>query len=140
MTQPLHATAVVRHGPGGWRGVLLRGTPGSGKSDMALRLIDAGWRLVADDYAHVFASDGRLFACTPDRIAGRIEARGLGIVPLPYHPVARIILLVDCAQTPAERLPDADFETVAGISLPRLTLDVRPASAVVTLGLAIERL
>lgn len=140
MTAPLHASAVVRHGPQGWRGVLLRGASGAGKSDMALRLIDAGWRLVADDYAHVFASGGGLFASTPDPIAGRIEARGLGIVPLPFRPVARIVLLVDCVQSPVERLPETEQETVAGIRLPRLTLDVRPASAVVTLGLAIERL
>lgn len=140
MTAPLHATAVVRHGPQGWRGILLRGPSGSGKSDMALRLIDAGWRLVADDYVHVFASGGGVFACTPERIAGRMEARGLGIVPLSFRPVARIVLLVDCIQAPAERLPDEDRETLAGVSLARLTLDVRPASAVVTLGLAIERL
>lgn len=140
MTAPVHATAVVRHGRQGWRGVLLRGASGAGKSDMALRLIDAGWSLVADDYVHVFASGGGLFACAPDRIAGRIEARGLGVVSLPFRSVGRILLVADCIQAPPERLPEPERETLAGISLPRLMLDVRPASAVVTLGLAIERL
>ncbi len=140
MTDLVHATAVVRRGPQGWRGVLLRGPSGSGKSDMALRLIDAGWDLVSDDYTHVFASGGALHACPPERIAGRIEARGLGLIDRLWRPVARIILLADCVQATPERLPQAEQETVAGISLPRLTLDVRPASAVVTLGLAIERL
>lgn len=137
---PVHASAVVRYRPGGWRGVLLRGPSGSGKSDMALRLIDAGWQLVADDYAWVWASNGGLHACPHARIEGRIEARGLGLVSLPWRPVARILLIADCIQTSPERLPEPERETLAGVCLPRLTLDVRPASAVVTLGLAIDRL
>ncbi|MEG0819600.1 MAG: serine kinase, partial [Brevundimonas sp.] len=52
MTQPLHATAVARYSPAGWRGVLIQGPSGVGKSDLALRLIGQGWRLVADDWTH----------------------------------------------------------------------------------------
>ena len=107
---------------------------------MALRLIDAGWRLVADDYSHVWASGDGLYACAPDRIAGRIEARGLGIVDAAARPVARVCLLVDCVQDASERLPEPLFETVAGVRLPRLVLDIRPASAACTLALAIDRL
>ena len=140
MSQPVHATAVARFGPGGWRGVLLRGPSGAGKSDLALRLIDAGWRLVADDYAHVWGSGDGLYACAPDRIAGRIEARGLGILEAATRPVARISLLVDCVQSAPERLPEPAFETVADVRLPHLILDIRPASAVQTLALAIDRL
>lgn len=107
---------------------------------MALRLIDAGWRLVADDYSHVWVSGGALYACAPDRIAGRIEARGLGILDEATRPVARVSLLVDCVHLPPERLPEPAFETVADLRLPRLVLDVRPASAALTLALAIDRL
>lgn len=107
---------------------------------MALRLIDAGWRLVADDYCHVWASGDVLHACAPDRIAGRIEARGLGLVDVVTRPVVRVSLLVDCVQVTPERLPEPVFEIVAGVRLPRLVLDIRPASAVRTLALAIDRL
>lgn len=131
---------MARAGPRGWRGVLLRGGSGAGKSDLALRLIEAGWRLVADDYAHVWASGGALYACAPDRIAGRIEARGLGILGVAALPLARIVLLVDCRQEPAERLPEPKWDRAAGLCLPHLVLDVRPASAPLTLGLAMDRL
>jgi len=140
LTQPIHATAVARFGPAGWRGVLLRGPSGSGKSDLALRLIDAGWRLIGDDYVHVWASGGALYAAAPDRIAGRIEARGLGVLEAPARPVARIVLAADCVQAAPERLPEPAFETLAGLRLPRLGIDVRPASATRTLALAIDRL
>jgi len=140
MTQPRHCTVVARHRPSGWRGVLLCGPSGAGKSDLSLRLIDAGWRLVADDYAHVWASAGSVYAAAPEKIAGRIEARGFDIVAAGWRPSARIVLVVDCVQTATERLPEPQWETVAGVRLPRLILDIRPASAPVTLGHVIDRL
>lgn len=139
-TQPLHCTVVTRRSSAGWRGVLLCGPSGSGKSDLALRLIDANWRLVADDYACVWSSDGVLYAAPPERIAGRIEARGLDVVGMGWRPVTRVALRVDCVQAATERLPEPAWDTVAGVRLPRLSLDIRPASAPVTLGLAIDRL
>ena len=118
MTPPLHATVVARPGPTGWRGALLRGPSGAGKSDLALRLIDAGWRLVADDYAHVWASGEAVYAATPDRIAGRIEARGLDILPVGWRPSVRIVLVVDCVQTQPERMPEPPIGSpaFAGVS------------------------
>ena len=56
--QPIHATAVARHTPAGWRGALIQGPSGVGKSDLALRLIGQGWRLIADDWTHLWASSG----------------------------------------------------------------------------------
>ena len=140
MTPPLHATAVARAGPTGWNGVLLRGPSGAGKSDLALRLIDAGWRLVGDDYVHVFASGEGLYACPPATLAGRIEARSIGILDVAWRPSVRIVLLVDCRQTTPDRMPEPDWETLAGVRVPRLSLDIRPASATRTLGFAIDRL
>lgn len=140
MTPPIHATAVARPGANGWRGVLLTGPSGAGKSDLALRLIASGWRLVCDDYAHVWASGGALYAAAPERIAGRIEARGLGIIDRPALVLTRIALVVACVQTPVERLPEPASQTLCGLSLPRLELDIRPASAAAVLTLAIDRL
>ena len=138
--QPVHGTVVARYGRRGWQGVLLRGPSGAGKSDMALRLIDAGWQLVADDYVHLWASGGGLYACPPDRIAGRMEARAFDIVTTNHRPTVRVVLIVDCDHTPPERLQGPERQTLAGIDLPCMTLDIRPASAIVTLGHVIDRL
>lgn len=136
--QPIHATAVARHTPAGWRGVLVQGPSGVGKSDLALRLIGQGWRLIADDWTHLWASDGALYAAAPDTITGKIEVRGLGIVAAPLRPLARIMLAVACTHEAVERLPEAAVWTWDGVTIPRLQLDPRPASAgqVVATGLA----
>jgi serine kinase of HPr protein (carbohydrate metabolism regulator) len=129
MTPPVHATAVARYGHSGWRAVLLTGPSGAGKSALALRLIGLGWRLVADDYCEVWASGGAVWAKAPTRIAGRIEARGLGIIPSPERPIARIALVVRCGHEPVERLPLPETTTVCGLALPRIVLDTRHVSA-----------
>ncbi|WP_292035040.1 MULTISPECIES: HPr kinase/phosphorylase [unclassified Brevundimonas] len=127
--QPLHATAVARHTPAGWRGVLIQGPSGAGKSDLALRLIAEGWRLVADDWTHIWVSNGALYGAAPPTIAGRIEVRGLGIVRVPQQSMARIVLAVQCTHDAVERLPEAATWTWEGVAIPRLRLDPRPASA-----------
>ena len=128
---PVHATTVARWNPAtGWTGVLITGPSGAGKSDLALRLIGRGWRLVADDYSHVFASAGALYATAPPRIAGRIEARGLGIVAVPHLGLVRLVLTVDCVDQAPERLPEPDRVPFAGLDLPRLKVIARHASAV----------
>ncbi|CAN5193390.1 HPr kinase/phosphorylase [soil metagenome] len=136
---PIHATAVACRIEGQWRGVLLTGPSGAGKSDLALRLIGEGWRLVADDYTEVWASAGAVFATAPVRIAGRIEARGVGIVDSAPRWISRIALVVACAQTPPERMPEPATSHIAGLDLPRLDLDTRPASATATLALALRQ-
>src|SRR3546814_14236208 len=73
--QTVHATTVALDGTG----VLLRGPAGSGKSDLALRLIDQGARLVADDRTALALEGGRIIARAPETIAGRTEVRGLEI-------------------------------------------------------------
>ena len=128
-TQPIHATAVARHTPAGWRGVLIQGPSGIGKSDLALRLIGQGWRLIADDWTHLWASDGALYAAAPATITGKIEVRGLGIVAAPLRPLARITMAVACTHEAVERLPEGAVWTWAGVTIPRLQLDPRPASA-----------
>ncbi len=120
--------------------MLLTGPSGAGKSDLALRLIASGWRLVADDYTHVWASGGGLYATAPERISGRIEARGLGILPAATLSVSRIVLVANGLQTPAQRLPEPGFQTLHGVRLPCLDLDIRPASAATLVALAIDRL
>lgn len=112
----------------GWRGVLLRGPSGSGKSDLALRLLERGWRLVGDDYVEVWASDGGLFAAPAPRIAGVMEVRGVGLTGAASVSLSRIVLVVDC-EAPVDRMPEPDSEMIDGVAVARLSLTALEASA-----------
>ena len=139
----VHATCVALRLGRRWRAVLLRGPSGAGKSDLALRLLDEGARLVADDRTDISVQGGHLVARAPATIAGLIEVRGQGIVGLP--PVrlaarAELALLVDLVP-PArvERMPTPARETLLGIDLPVLALAPFEASAAAKLRLALAR-
>src|SRR5215467_6063713 len=119
MTTLVHATCVALRRGHTWRAVLLRGPSGAGKSDLALRLIETGWRLVADDQTELSREGKRLFATAPARIAGMIEARGIGIVKVARDQFVRrapVALLVDLAHPERiERLPEPASETLLGV-------------------------
>jgi HPr kinase/phosphorylase len=108
-TANIHASCIVLHGAGDAFGapadcgVLLLGESGAGKSDLALRLISHGAKLVADDRVELFARDGALQAKTPKTLAGLIEVRGVGILSLPFQAQARIGLVVQLV--PREKMP-----------------------------------
>lgn len=140
MAELLHACAAALRLRGMWSGLLLTGPSGAGKSDLMLRLIDQGWRAAADDYAHVWASGGRLYARAPDRIAGRMEIRGQGITPIPALPVVRVDLIARCVDHAPERLPEAAFQSVAGACLPVIDIQARHASAPARLAVALRTL
>jgi len=121
----IHASAVLV----ATRAVLIRGPAGSGKSRLALALIEASRsgllvlaRLVADDRAHVEAVNGRLLVRPAETLAGLIEVRGLGLRRLPYEPVAVVGLVVDLAAADAQRLPETSNSVIEGIEVPRLAV------------------
>jgi serine kinase of HPr protein (carbohydrate metabolism regulator) len=117
--------------------VLLRGASGSGKSDLALRLVDAGAVLVADDQVRLECRDGRLFASPPAALAGLLEVRGLGIVRLPHRADAPVGLVVDLVgPDDVERLPEDGQVELASVTLARIRLTPFEASAVAKLRLA----
>ncbi|GAA0870344.1 hypothetical protein GCM10009116_21800 [Brevundimonas basaltis] len=139
--QPLHGTvAACWTTAAGWRGVLITGAPGAGKSDLALRLTGRGWRLVADDYAHVVASGGALYAIAPETIAGRMEARGVGVLTACARGLTRLSLTVELTDGKVERLPEAESRTFDGVSLQLLRLNGFEASAVEKVAAALARL
>lgn len=113
----LHASVVAF---GARNGVMITGPSGSGKSQLALALIEAGAKLVTDDQAITMVCDGQLFVRPPRPIAGLIEARGIGLLQLPYHPLAQIAWIVDLGLASAPRLPQPAWRRVQGIELPVL--------------------
>ncbi len=124
-SETVHATSVAIGGAA----VLLVGRSGSGKSDLALRLIDRGAELVSDDYTYLRRADGRLLASPPANIAGKIEVRGIGIVEMEHVRDLPVALIVDLDQAPV-RLPGAsEARTIAGVSVPAIGLSALEASA-----------
>jgi hypothetical protein len=135
----IHATAVALPVEGDWAGVLLRGPSGSGKSDLALRLIDEGARLVADDQTELGLNDGALTLRVPACIAGRMEVRGLGLVSVPTVEQAALVLVADLVPAAEiERLPVPQTVLLAGFSVALVRLAPFEASATAKLRLATQ--
>jgi HPr kinase/phosphorylase len=131
----VHASAVLA----GARAVLIRGPAGSGKSRLALALIEAAQsgllpfaRLVGDDRVHLEPCHGRLLVRPAPALAGLIEVRGLGIRRLAHEARAVVGLVVDLAAEDAERLPAGSDAMIAGIAVPRLAIasSIEPLPAV----------
>ena len=124
-SETLHASCVSIGG----RAVLIEGLSGSGKSDLALRLIDRGAALVSDDYTIVRRIDGKLIASAPPNIGGLIEVRGVGLVPMTFESDVPIALIASIATT-VERLPDLNStRIVAGVAIPTCLIAPLEASA-----------
>jgi HPr kinase/phosphorylase len=118
-------------------GVLLRGPSGSGKSDLALRAIAAGARLVADDRVALMRDGENLVASAPKELFGMIEIRGVGIVRMEAAETARVALVADLVEpTAVERLPEGRACEVEGVNLPWVALAPFECSAVAKLRFA----
>ena len=131
----VHASCVALDG----KGALLRGAPGAGKSDLALRLIEGGATLVADDQVALTSSGEILLAAPPARIAGLLEVRGIGIVSMEFVHQCRIRLVVDLVQPDTvERMPAAATVELCGHRIARVALAAFEAStpAKIRLGLS----
>jgi serine kinase of HPr protein (carbohydrate metabolism regulator) len=124
VSKTVHASCVAIGG----RAVLIRGPSGSGKSDLALRLIDRGAVLISDDYTALELRGGALLASPPDRIAGKIEVRGVGIVERAFAAAVPVALAIDLARHP-ERMPEPAAIEIAGIAIPSIGLSALEASA-----------
>ena len=144
----IHGTCLAIGG----EGVLLVGKPGSGKSDLALRLIDQvglglsghprGAVLVADDQVVIRRIEGTLVASAPASLSGKLEIRGLGIAELAVAAETRLRLAVRLTPaTEIERMPDlgsARME-ILGIGVPLILLDPQNASAPARLRAALDQ-
>ncbi len=130
----IHASCVAIGGAG----VLIEGAPGSGKSDLALRLIDAGATLVADDRVHLTRRSRALLASGPAPLAGLTEVRGVGIVRLAHASEIAVRLVVMLTDMQPERLPEPTTRTLAGVTVPAIALAAFEASAAAKVRVALK--
>lgn len=133
--ETVHASTVAIDG----RAVLITGPSGSGKSDLALRLIDRGFALVSDDRTVVRRDGDRLIASAPPQIAGKLEIRGIGIVEMKTEADVPVALLVELTSD-IPRLPDDCRERLLlDVPLPIVAIDSTTASAASKVALALDR-
>lgn len=112
----------------GGRALLIEGPPASGKSSLALALIERGAGLIGDDAVTLTCEGHRLVASPPPNIAGLLEVRGVGLVRMPVAPPAPVALILALGGTPPARLPEVPLarRTIAGIGIPVLAFDPGP--------------
>jgi serine kinase of HPr protein (carbohydrate metabolism regulator) len=131
-----HAGLIARRMGGVWRGVLIEGPSGAGKSDLALRALENGFRLVADDRVLAWASEGELYGRAPDTLRGMIEVRGVGVLRVEPVAFCRIVALARL-ETP-ERIPDLATQAILGIQVPLLAVAPFETSAPAKLSRAMQ--
>ena len=135
-SENLHASTVALDG----RAVLISGPSGSGKSDLALRLLDRGFVLVSDDRTIVRKEGSRLIASAPETIKGKLEVRGVGIVEMEHQRDVPIALVVELSSD-IQRLPDEGRERlILGAAIPLINVDAMTASAPSKVAVALDRL
>jgi serine kinase of HPr protein (carbohydrate metabolism regulator) len=134
--ETIHASTVALEG----RAVVITGPSGSGKSDLALRLLDRGFVLVSDDQTILKRDGDRLLALAPANIAGKLEIRGIGIVDMEALSEVPVALLAELTSD-IQRLPDDSRErTFLGVPLPLVSIDAMAASAPSKIALALDRM
>ena len=134
--ETIHATAVAISGAG----VLIRGKSGSGKSDLALRLIDRGAILISDDQVEISREDKTLWLSPPPRLAGKLEVRSLGIWPCDHLSGIELKLIIDLKDDP-DRFPlDKQVMILLGIHISSCTLNAMESSAAIKAEWALQRI
>jgi len=134
-SETIHASCVAL----GDAAVLIEGPSGTGKSDLALRLIDRGARLVSDDYTLLVRRDGMLIARPAANLAGKIEVRGIGIVEMPHVSDITVRLIVAIVETPARMPGPGRLRTIAGVAIREVALPSLEPSAAIKVELALAQ-
>ena len=135
-SENLHASCVASEG----RAVLISGPSGSGKSDLALRLLDRDFVLVSDDRTIVRKVGARLIASPPETIKGKLEIRGVGIVEVETVSNVPVALFVELTSD-IQRIPDDSRERlIMGTGIPLVSVDAMTASAASKVAMALGRL
>jgi len=134
--ETLHASTVATNG----RAVVITGPSGSGKSDLALRLIDRGFALVSDDRTVVKRDGDRLVAASAPNIGGKLEIRGIGIVDVESVSDVAVALIVEL-KSDIDRIPDDSRDRlILGVPVPLISIDAMTASAAAKVAFALDRM
>ena len=121
----IHATCINLEG----LGLLLRGPSGSGKSDLALRMMENNSQLIADDRVDLTLEDGVLIARAPSCRRGLLEVRGVGVIEVPYSNSIQILGIINLVENnKIQRMPVPRMEFLLGVKIPSYQLDPWEAS------------
>ncbi|MEE2694817.1 MAG: HPr kinase/phosphatase C-terminal domain-containing protein [Pseudomonadota bacterium] len=123
----LHSTAVVLDD----NGVLIIGESGSGKSDLALRLIDGGATLISDDITICKKKNDKVYLSSPIETKGLLEVREVGIITVPFVNGIKLKMVVRLTEKNLNRNPNKNFTRVLGVRVPLLLINGKSPSAVV---------
>jgi serine kinase of HPr protein (carbohydrate metabolism regulator) len=139
---------MIRHGglvalrqDGTWQGALIEGLSGSGKSDLALRALQDGLRLISDDRTLVWACGERVYGRAPETLRDLMEVRSVDVIREPSLPLAQVVVVIRCVSEPraAPRLHDGEVEMICDLPLPVVELWPFELSAVTKLRRSITR-
>ena len=135
--ETIHCSTVTKDG----RAVMITGPSGSGKSDLTLRLLDRGFKLVSDDQTIIKKDADKVVASAPPTIAGKLEVRGIGIVDMERVENVPVALIVELTSSEIQRLPDDSRERpLLGVKIPLVSVDAMTASAPSKVALALDRM
>ena len=122
----IHSTSVVIDD----NGVLILGDSGSGKSDLALRLIDNGATLISDDISICRKNSNNIYLYCPPEIKGLLEVREIGIITVPFVERIKLRLVVNLKSNNNERFTKDNYITILGIKIPIINIEGKNSSAV----------
>ena len=122
-----HGTSVVIEDCG----IMIIGNSGSGKSDLALRLIDNGATLISDDITICKKKNKKIFLLPSKETRGLLEVREVGIITVPYVENIELRMIVELKNVDQERYPEHSEKTILGLKLPRLLINGKNPSSVI---------
>lgn len=134
--QVVHGTAVSIDNSG----ILILGPSGSGKSDLALQLIDRGASLISDDQVVTYRSNKVITLEPPKNIAGKIEIYALGVIEMPFVANVPLSMIVDLSKKPSRYPFDNPNRQYLGIDVPTVTIDTNRATTAIKVELALQRI
>ncbi len=118
MTVPHQASCVAI----GNRALLIEGGPGSGKSSLALALIDRGAVLIGDDSVLLEVCGSELLARPHPQTRGLLEVRGLGLLPFPLCDQAPVALVIRLSLDAPRYRDSPEMWEFSGVTLPLIQL------------------
>lgn len=123
------------------KGIIILGNSGAGKSDLTIRLLDAGGKLVSDDYVEVFNEKNKLIAKTAPNIGGMIEVRGVGLMKVDFKPKTQLVLALELVSREViERMPEDHYFEEGNVKIPLYKFDGFSSSAIAKINLIMEKL